>query len=196
MEKDKLFRCYELAINARNNHYDNFNKWMTYFYVAIGSVFLGYSAKDCDFKVELSLCGFVISILWHLSCKGYYLWVINWIELVKLYENELELPIGVYAPFNKQLLKKETSFLNPIKPANISTSKITLLFSYGSSLMWAWLFTKGIFSLIDSNNNFFKGCNFCATLTISLISTSLLIYLGGKFLASNMRYRQFKSVKF
>ena len=33
---------YKILVEARNFHYDNFNKWMTYFYVAIGAVFIGY----------------------------------------------------------------------------------------------------------------------------------------------------------
>ncbi|MCD7972435.1 MAG: hypothetical protein LUG18_07175 [Candidatus Azobacteroides sp.] len=38
---DLYERC-KLVINARNFHYDNFSKWMTYFYVATGALFIGY----------------------------------------------------------------------------------------------------------------------------------------------------------
>ena len=33
---------YELLIRARNFHYENYNKWMTYFYVAISALFVSY----------------------------------------------------------------------------------------------------------------------------------------------------------
>lgn len=38
----KLFEAYKIAIHARNFHYENFNKWMNFFYVAVGAIFLAY----------------------------------------------------------------------------------------------------------------------------------------------------------
>ena len=67
---------YDYLIKARNFHYDNYNKWMTYFYVAIGALFVGYytlttssSPKNFDKEVfTLVSIGFLISFFtFHFS---------------------------------------------------------------------------------------------------------------------------------
>ncbi|WP_339904234.1 hypothetical protein [uncultured Cyclobacterium sp.] len=37
-----IFERYKLLISARDFHYENFNKWLTYFYVANAAIFVGY----------------------------------------------------------------------------------------------------------------------------------------------------------
>ena len=65
---------YKLLINARNFQYDNFNKWMTFFYVAIGALFVGYYnilTKNGDYffqEIIIIIVGLAISIFWHWSC--------------------------------------------------------------------------------------------------------------------------------
>ena len=82
----KKIKQYELLINARNFHYDNFNKWMTYYYVAIGALFVGYYTMKSGNKIDsfgensLMLLGFVVGLFWYWSCKGYYYWNINFIN--------------------------------------------------------------------------------------------------------------------
>lgn len=149
-EKDELLERYKLIINARNFHYDNFSKWMTFFYVAIGALFIGYctivgSVKIVDDKKEMLeyailLLGYFVSILWYWSSKGYYYWNINFITLINHYEEDLMKLIDkdrVYFVFaNKE---RENNYLNPIKGANISTSKITILFAFVVTSMWGFL---------------------------------------------------------
>lgn len=79
---------YKLLINARNFQYDNFNKWMTFFYVAIGALFVGYYnilTKNGDYffqEIIIIIVGLAISIFWHWSCKGYYYWIAQFIKLI------------------------------------------------------------------------------------------------------------------
>lgn len=80
VEETKLENVYKLAISARNFHFDHFNKWMTYYYVAVAAIFAGfYNIKDDNYQIKIGLLslGFLVSILWHLSCKRYYFWVKN-----------------------------------------------------------------------------------------------------------------------
>ena len=90
-KKDKCkeftpFERYKTLIAARNFHYDNFNKWLSYFYIAIGVLFVGFytlktSNNFSSFKLEIKMIlflGYIISLLWYLSCKGYYFWNINY----------------------------------------------------------------------------------------------------------------------
>lgn len=144
---------YELIIKARNFHYENFNKWMTYFYLMISALVIGLcnilSKQDVDIfdkqkniVLVISFLGFIVSLAWHWSNKGYYYWNINFISLVNHYEknllkfNEQERIYFVFA--NKE---KQNNYTNPLSGANISTSKISILLSYIITLFWSSLIT-------------------------------------------------------
>ena len=144
---------YELIIKARNFHYENFNKWMTYFYLIISALVLGLCNilskqnvdifdKQRNIVLVISFLGFIVSLAWHWSNKGYYYWNINFITLVNHYEknllkfNENERIYFVFA--NKE---KQNNYANPLSGANISTSKISILLSYIITLFWSSLIT-------------------------------------------------------
>ena len=144
---------YELIIKARNFHYENFNKWMTYFYLIISALVLGLCNilskqnvdifdKQRNIVLVISFLGFIVSLAWHWSNKGYYYWNINFISLVNHYEknllkfNENERIYFVFA--NKE---KQNNYTNPLSGANISTSKISILLSYIITLFWSSLIT-------------------------------------------------------
>jgi hypothetical protein len=147
MSKDNnlLEMQYKLAIEARDKLNDNFHKWMTYYYVANGTILLGitslYNKTSYDKGIfVLSLIEVFICILWNLSCKGYYYWLKSWIIIViklekDVIKNDLE-KLGVYSVFSGEVAKKSDSFWTPNKPANISTPKLTLIFSFISIIGW------------------------------------------------------------
>ncbi|MDM1454879.1 hypothetical protein [Myroides odoratimimus] len=134
----KKYEQYKLLIQARNFHYDNYNKWMTYFYVAMGAFFVGYCTLttfkgDNDFifeKIALLIVGYLTSVFWYMSSKGYYYWNINFIKLINSFEKnilEIEVNQRIYFVFaNKEV---ENNPCCPISGANFSTSKITILFA-------------------------------------------------------------------
>ena len=141
---------YKILINARNFHYENFNKWMTYFYVAIGALFLGYctitisvngdASKRNLLEYSISILGYIVGLLWYWSCKGYYYWNINFITLVNYYEETLlKLPKEerIYYVFaNKDA---QNNYSSPISGANISTSKIAIFFSFIVTSAWGFI---------------------------------------------------------
>lgn len=171
---------YKILIEARNFHYDNFSKWMTYFYIASGALFVGYCSIISSSKTQtlleylLPFLGYVISLLWYWSAKGYYYWNINFITLVNYYEKDLlkfsetERVYFVFA--NKE---RQNDYLSPISGANISTSKIAILFAFIITFCWGFLFVHKL------SVDFFCNC-FCFTILqifISAISIFLLSYL-------------------
>lgn len=186
-----LEKRYEMLIRARNFHYENFNKWMSYFYVMIGSIILGFSyiiSKSEDYStnyhyelITLSLIGFIISLLWHWANKGYYYWNINFITLVNHYEKNLlhfEESERIYFTFaNKSV---QNNYFNPISGANISTSKISILLSYLFSVFF------GAYAAF----RFLKDCIACRevlTVVSIVLPTISILILGGfakKFLSS------------
>lgn len=188
--KDK----YEILIKARNFHYENFNKWMTYFYVAIGSMFIGYCtllSKDkgcadsqCQNLVQyvIPFIGYIISILWFWSSKGYYYWNINFISLVNYYERDiLKLPKEerVYFVFSNK--DEQNKYYSPISGANISTSKVAILFAYIVTFIWGSLLCFNIISQLE-----------CKCLILEILSTIFIVIISTllltKFIAKPYLY--------
>jgi hypothetical protein len=178
---------YKILIQARNFHYENFNKWMTYFYVAIGAIFVGYctfSSSNNNEKLEynLTLLGYLVSILLYWSAKGYYYWNINFITLVNYYEEKLlkfKKTERVYFVFANT--KTQNNYFNPISGANISTSKITILFAFIITIFWGVAFLDKLF--VDNKVK----CNYVSIieLMLSVISVIILSYFVPKnFLSS------------
>lgn len=144
-DKDKLMKeQYKLAIEARDRLNDNYHKWMTFYYVANAAILVAITSiinkSNLDNSVLfLSIVGLLICVLWNLSCKGYYYWSNSWMDIIIKYENNLfkdNDDLRVYSVFSRKVAETKNSILIPNKPANISTPKLTLFFSYFAILCW------------------------------------------------------------
>jgi hypothetical protein len=183
---------YKLLIAARNFHYNNFNKWMTYFYVAIGALFVGYcniaSSANPDLFLEyiLLILGYIVSILWYWSSKGYYYWNINFINLVNYYEKELlKFPESERVYFVFANKNTENNYENPIKGANISTSKISILFAFIVTFFWGLILLNKLITCCSYQCY----CSIILQILLSAISIILLTVLIPKnFLKSNHKH--------
>lgn len=172
-DEPTLVQRFELLIKARNFHYENYSKWMTYFYVAISALFIAFftiaSKPAADVKdkqlleISLLLLGYIVSLLWFWSSKGYYFWNINFISLVNYYETDVfkwAKEGRVYKVFYDKNLQNH--YASPIGGANISTSKIAILFAYIISNFWGFLL-------------FYKCLSaYCCCQTIVIIASLLL----------------------
>lgn len=180
-KNDIKYKDYNIIINARNFHYENFNKWMTYYYVAVAAVFVGfYNIDDCNqaLKLFLLVVGYIISVLWHLSCKGYYFWVKHWTtQLLKFEESN---NFSIYSTFNKSVKENENKLWNPLQSANVSTSKVTLLFSFCITI--AWLFFI-LHKYINCGNCFI---NIMLNIIASLFMTLMVTFVLKVFLKSDL----------
>lgn len=186
-----LEKRYEILIRARNFHYENFNKWMSYFYVMIGSIILGFSyiiSKSENYNtnyhyelIVLAIVGFTISLFWHWANKGYYYWNINFITLVNHYEKNLlnfKESERIYFTFaNKDI---QNNYFNPLSGANISTSKISILLSYLFSLFFGtYAISKILKDCISC-----EGLLFFISIIFSLFIILILSVFAKKFLSS------------
>ena len=133
-----------MAIDARDKLNDNFHKWMTYYYVANGAILLAITSLYRESSsnkglLALSLIGLVICILWNQSCKGYYYWSKSWISLIIALERRLtkdKTHLGVYSIFSKRTADYDDDLWHPLKGANISTPKLTMIFSTLTIVGW------------------------------------------------------------
>lgn len=173
-----LWAKYTMAIEARDKLQDNFHKWMTYYYVAIAAIIVAITtisekgAGGYTTYLFLGLIGMFISTLWHLSCKGYYYWSRSWVDIIIKYEKEINqmqssIDFSVYYAFSKKVADEETSVMNPLSFANISTPKLTLLFSFFSILGWLGF---SVFCFFHTNTT----CN-----TGYIVLSSVFIFLYG-----------------
>ncbi len=180
-ENKEIESAYKTAIAARNFHLDHFNKWMTYYYVAVAAIFVAfYNLKDSgnsNLIYGLLSLGFLVSVLWHLSCKGYYFWTKNWLSVVLKFENQLSEEQAVYSLFSSKVKNQNDKLYFPTESANISTSKVTLLLSFIASWTWAFL----IFDKLDIIN-----FHILCIILLSLLTNLGLIFLLGLTLKSDI----------
>jgi len=140
-KKFDIFR-FESLVRARDNLNTIFHLWSTFFSVAIGALFVGYYTMANNTGISnieiivVTLVGYFVSLIWHWSCKGYYWWIKNWINLVINCEQNLPPRSSIYSCFFNKY--DEGDYYNPIKPANISTGKLLGLFSFLVTVVWGF----------------------------------------------------------
>jgi len=190
LRKERKFEQYKLLIQARNFHYDNYNKWMTYFYVAMAAFFVGYyslisseEANNLNFEINALLSiGYITSLFWFIASKGYYYWNINFIKLINSFEkNVLKTKVNERIYFVFANKKTENKPFDPISGANFSTSKVAILFSYVITVFWGVLLLKKI---VDCN----EGIIYILILIASGFTTLIMSLLLSKILKSNIDY--------
>lgn len=142
MTDDQKYQ-YEKLIAARNFHYENLNKWLSFFYVAMGAIFAGYctiSNKGENIGLEILIIGvlYLVSICAYLSCKGYCYWENNWIMLLHDFEkhyiaSEPDRNMRIYSVFAN--IDKLHAPYNPIGGANVSTTKVSLFLTLSIAIL-------------------------------------------------------------
>ena len=178
----KKVERYKTLIEARNFHYANFNKWMTYFYVMMAAIFVALYTlvkEDKDYLntykeevISICIAGFIVGLFWYWANKGYYYWNINFITLVNHYEkNVLKLKENrrIYFVFANK--NNQNDYLNPLKGANISTSKISILLFFIITLFWSSFLLNIL--LINCIPNFW-----CRLLVSSILGVISILLLG------------------
>ena len=146
LNREELWKFYEKAIEGRNTFYAQYLKYMNLYAIFTGALFIAfYSLVNPDnrngldlYALVVSLVGLLTSILWLCSVKGYYAWILNWINVVKYYEEclnegcKVQDSRFVYGLFCESDTKK--CFL--ISPFRYSTQKLTMLFVEITILGW------------------------------------------------------------
>jgi hypothetical protein len=149
---------YEYVIKARNFHYREFNVWSTYFSVIVGALFVAYHhllEGHPLLAFVVSALGFIASLCWYLSAKGYTYWWHHWSAfLIHMEKDDIKSleACGVYSSFfdENEGEKQKSShtngnkntfysaqILNPFKGSNVSTSKVMMFLTFCTTVAWA-----------------------------------------------------------
>lgn len=178
-EEEKKDKQYERLIAARNFHYDNLNKWLTFFYVAIGAIFTGYCTLHNDTALGLIILGvgYVVGLAGYLSCKGYYYWENNWIMLLQDFERKNQnKDQRVYSVFaNVKGLDKPWCLVNG---ANVSTTKVALLLTFIIACTFGAILS---YNVMPFNK---VCCNVVFSIIASAFSTWIIAWFGVKAMPS------------
>ena len=155
-EEEKKLSLFQKAIEARNFHYENFTKWQTFFYVAVGSVLVAYCAlltgrQDiaaenteiyCVLLKLLPIIGYVFSLIWLCSSRGYTLWWNSYMSLVKYFEQKHilkgDMTLAVFNVADRRSFRRESCF-DLTSGANFSTSRLSNAMALVSTLAWSWV---------------------------------------------------------
>lgn len=177
---------YELIINARNFHYQEFNKWSRYFGLVVSALFVAYykSNGDMTFHVLVALLGYIVSMCWYWSNKGYTYWWIHWSKYLMYVEKQLPHNFsensGVYGSFCQSKKDNEGNTILDegdyeciTSGANISTSKVLLMMSFLITMAWGFVLCDLIFCKI-------KDIGYCHV-GVSIVSSIALTFLLSKF---------------
>lgn len=153
-----LLNLYQEAVRARNFHYENFSKWQTFFYVAIGAVLVAYcttafpdtdcgcgNAAECVDDARrillarlLSVLGYVFSLIWLCSSRGYTYWWNAYAKNLREFErhhilNDRNEEFGVY-DFLRDRFRGSVIFMT--HGANFSTSRLANALAFVSASAW------------------------------------------------------------
>ena len=179
--KDELEKSYERAIKAREHHYKNFNYWMNFYALIIGALFVGYYTinDDCMLKMIVTLIGFSASFAWLQSFRGYYHWIIQWINVVQFHEEkylesvnennkENVIEIDNLRTYTLYYESDDEESKCPLKSRNISTQKMTLRFIFLLTITWGFLLIYHFVNMLFLNfcTAYLKGCK-CGCIVIS-----------------------------
>lgn len=203
MNANTKFELYKLAIEGRRTHYENFEKWMTFYYVAIGALMVAYytAVKDdshSKYTLLFSFIGLIISIFWHLSCKGYKYWSDNWIRVIWHFEKQIQTKeLRVYSLFSRHIRIDEKKNNNlPYKYADISTPKVTLIFSFFTNWVWCCIFfynmNIAITQYLSKNGSVYIYISYPLLMILIALSSFVFVYyllyliVNLKFLRNNV----------
>ncbi len=148
---DKM-ELYKTAIEGYQSHWEHYNHWMNMYAIFNGALFVGLytlgQTADFVLKLAILLLGCISSWFWLFSARGFYRWIISWINVVKKQEKLLETEL-VKSGNNEQnqQFKAEDTYIyrafifgkkkSPFTYTPFSTQKLTQWFSGSVAVIWS-----------------------------------------------------------
>ena len=134
--------------DLRKYEIDNLWKRTLFFWGTIVIVFVAYfkSGTPDKYSVLISLVGSIYTIIFSLSVRGSKYWQEHWESIAILYENALNFNLfkthasGLIYSNNKSWLTR---------PYRFSVSKLTMLLSDITAIVWLMFWIKDIYYLIS-----------------------------------------------
>ena len=187
---------FQAVVKARNFHYKSFLNWSTYFSVIVGALFVAlYTIIGSDkiaaetktgYVCLISVIGYIVSLCWHWSNKGYNYWWNHWSAFLTDLEKDKNAEQKVYGVF----YDTGSRFFNIVKPANYSTSKIATLMSFIIAVVLGfvalrngWRLIKPQIECLNSISKWIGGAGSCSGILVIVIEMAVSILLTWRTMA-------------
>lgn len=181
VKKDFDINLYDKILELRKFEIENFWKRTLFFWGTIALIYAGFFKADLkDYQIILPLIGILFNMIFSLSTRGSKYWQEHWETIAVVYENELNFDLFKHDTQN--LVKKNSKSIFT-RPYRFSVSKLTMLLSDLSVLLWIILWFQQIILLIRNNKLKFNFCSNNSTVNWFTISILLIhIVLIGYFI--------------
>ncbi len=147
---------YDKVLDLRKFEIENFWKRTLFFWGTIAMIYVGFfNSKLNEYQIVLPLIGLLFNLIFSLSTRGSKYWQEHWETIAIVYENELNFSFFNY---NTQSIINKSSKSKLTKPYRFSVSKLTMLLSDLSVLLWVFLWIKELVILIDESKLNFEFC--------------------------------------
>lgn len=172
-------KMYEKAIEGYQQHWEHYTRWMNHFAIFTGALFVGYYTVSGNAFLQLMilLVGCISSWFWLFSARGFYRWLVSWINTVLAHEKSIikeifpnadPSEICVYSIF----IKGKDEKLFETRP--FSTQKITQWFAGSVAVVWSAIMLVFLLQRYSELG--------CLTVAISIILLLSLIIACGCWL--------------
>ncbi len=174
----KEINFYDKMLDLRKFEIENFWKRALFFWGALAIVLLAYSKNELGLEYQpiIAFIGFLYNIIFSLSLRGSKYWQEHWEVMATEYENKNNFSLVNEANYKPDF---KSFFTHPYR---FSVSKLTMLLSDITALMWFMLWVKDIISFVFNdqlNVNDFS-CAYVILFHIIIASYVILFFLYGK----------------
>lgn len=172
--KEKLgINLYDKILELRKFEIENFWKRALFFWGTIAIILAGYFKAGIDEKylIFVSFLGIIYNSIFSLSIRGSKFWQEHWENMAIVYENSFKF--NLLKQLSSDLIheKNKTSFIT--YPFRFSVSKLTMLLSDITVLLWVMFWVKDIYKLYANKVIFFE---FCYNCELHLFTFSLILF--------------------
>lgn len=173
---------YDKILELRKFEIENFWKRTLFFWGTIALIYAGFFKADLkDYQILISLIGFLFNIIFSLSIRGSKYWQEHWETIAVVYENELKFDLFKH---NTQRLVRKNSKSIFTRPYRFSVSKLTMLLSDLSVILWIILWIEQLLVLLEDKKIKIEPCfQNCEIHLFSAVIIAIHIFLIGYFIA-------------
>jgi hypothetical protein len=151
-KKIDTLEIYKLLVDTRKFEIDNFWKRTVFFWGTIAILLAGYfSAKtSINYLIFVSYLGFFYNIIFSFSLRGSKYWQVHWETASVIYEKQLKFKLYSWR-LKKQIYEDNKNVFYLLRPHKISVSKLTMILSDITILLWLILIMKDWNYLLSKN---------------------------------------------
>ena len=146
----QTFDIYRILIDTRKFEIENFWKRTIFFWGTLAILLAGYfNAKNSEnFLIFVSYLGFFYTLIFSFSLRGSKYWQEHWEVASVFYERILNFKLFRWN-LKKQIQDNSKGVFFLLRPHQFSVSKLTMLLSDITILLWIILVSKDISYLIN-----------------------------------------------